>query len=159
MDTLYLNLNKLSGTIHTEIGLLTSLNILRLGPNKLTGTIPSELGQLANMEVLSVAANTLTGRIPSELGTFTQVKEIWTDYNSLSGEVPEELGALANNDVPALLSLIYNPMLSGTLPETICSLETLYFDCTGLLCGCGCGCSEEGLNELNTTTVADVHGQ
>jgi len=39
----------LSGTIHSEIGLLSNLEILRFTNNLVTGTLPTELGLLTKM--------------------------------------------------------------------------------------------------------------
>ena len=44
---IYLNLNILTGTIPSELGLLTNnLDNLFLNSNQLTGSIPSEIGNL-----------------------------------------------------------------------------------------------------------------
>ena len=72
-STIYLNDNRLQGTLPTEIGLLRSpigsLNI-NLRNNRISGTIPTELGNLQAFDVLSLRLdlNRLSGAIPSQLG-------------------------------------------------------------------------------------------
>ena len=47
--------NKLSGTIPTEVGLLTSrLDYLNLGENIFEGSIPSELGLVTSLRFLDL---------------------------------------------------------------------------------------------------------
>ena len=58
----------LTGSIPSEIGLLTNLVSLIVAYTGLTGSIPSELGKLSNIVTLALISNTLTGSIPSELG-------------------------------------------------------------------------------------------
>eukprot|EP00533_Pseudo-nitzschia_delicatissima_P004719 CAMPEP_0116095296 /NCGR_PEP_ID=MMETSP0327-20121206/9587_1 /TAXON_ID=44447 /ORGANISM="Pseudo-nitzschia delicatissima, Strain B596" /LENGTH=77 /DNA_ID=CAMNT_0003586953 /DNA_START=339 /DNA_END=572 /DNA_ORIENTATION=- len=59
--------NQLTGTIPTEIGLLTSLTGLYLVYNDLTGNIPSEIGLLKNLKYLKTYRNNLNDTIPSEV--------------------------------------------------------------------------------------------
>jgi hypothetical protein len=53
-----------SGTIPTEIGLLTQVTVLAFGNQELTGTIPSTLGNLTRLRQLSLYTNQLNGPIP-----------------------------------------------------------------------------------------------
>jgi hypothetical protein len=58
----------ISGTIPSEISLLSSLSGLELTNTFLTGAIPTELGLLAKLQRLSLEHNRLTDTIPSVLG-------------------------------------------------------------------------------------------
>ena len=59
-------LNKLSGTIPTEIGLLSdTLSNRCFSGNTFTGTIPSELGMLTLAEGFPFHENSFTGTIPT----------------------------------------------------------------------------------------------
>ncbi|CAB9510719.1 Leucine Rich Repeat [Seminavis robusta] len=172
--------NSFQGTLPTEIGLLTSTTYLKLSENQLSGPLPSELGLLSTKMVsLDMKHNhLLSGTIPTELGLLTNLVELDLLNNQLSGQIPEELSeltslgllTLANNSLsgsfPQLLSALQhslytlnlqgNPLLSGTIPMDLCSIngtwissswessggpEGLSFDCTGLLCGCICDCN------------------
>ena len=54
----------MTGTIPSEIGLLTSLTTLDLEYNKLTGTVPSEIESLGNL-LCYLSGNDFTGDVPS----------------------------------------------------------------------------------------------
>ena len=59
VTSLNLRYNQLTGTIPTELGLLTYLQVLDLSGNRLTGTIPEELASLTNLQELR-----LSGKLP-----------------------------------------------------------------------------------------------
>ena len=65
--------NGLSGTIPTEVGLLTYMHKLFLSGNELSGTIPSELGYMTRLWTLDLTGNKLSGTVPTELGTLRQL--------------------------------------------------------------------------------------
>eukprot|EP00978_Attheya_sp_CCMP212_P031039 scaffold116001_cov53-Attheya_sp.AAC.1 len=52
--------NSLTGTIPTEVGEFTKLNVLKLHDNNLTGDIPSELNELDELEVCELNGNVFT---------------------------------------------------------------------------------------------------
>ena len=85
------------GTIPSYLGGLSSnhnLTHLFLGYNALTGTIPSELALLSDTNVffLDFSHNELTGQIPSELGLISTLTFAGFGFNSgLTGTVPLEL--------------------------------------------------------------------
>ncbi|KAJ3236722.1 hypothetical protein HDU78_004448 [Chytriomyces hyalinus] len=54
-----LNVNRLTGTIPTELGRLTSLQFFRLNTNNLSGKFPCELGNLKSLTVANFAGNPL----------------------------------------------------------------------------------------------------
>ena len=70
---MYLNVSRLSGEIPTDLGRLSSLELLRLGENKLRGEIPQELGNLANISVLDLRGNELGGRVPVSLEGYLDI--------------------------------------------------------------------------------------
>ena len=63
------NNKRLTGSIITEIGLLTSLRVLNLGYDNFIGELPSELGQLSSfISSINVGGNKLlTGSLPLSL--------------------------------------------------------------------------------------------
>ncbi|CAB9499058.1 LRR receptor-like serine threonine-protein kinase [Seminavis robusta] len=151
--------NQLSSQIPSEIGLLTNLVVtLNLQDNEfLTGTIPTELGRLTQLHFLEIQGNQLSGKIPSELGGLSALDVLNLASNGLSDSIPQELSAL--QETLHTFALHGNPLLGGTLPDAICSLngtctkfrskldsctgpQGLLFDCTDLLCGCGCSCDD-----------------
>ena len=121
----YVRLNlwglKLTGTIPTELGELTSLQFLRLDRNSLSGTIPSELGNLTNLTEMYLWNNELSGTIPSELGNLTKLTRMDPYSNELSGTIPSELGNLTSLTQMNL----YSNNLSGTIPSELGNLTNL----------------------------------
>ena len=110
---------KLSGTIPTQIGLLSSLQHLRLEDNRLTGPLPAELGNLASLQTLVVRRNLLTGTIPPFLGVLQQLQGLALDSNRLTGGIPEELSRL-----PSLIELhLHDNVMGGQLPGSLNSLS------------------------------------
>ncbi|CAB9501759.1 LRR receptor-like serine threonine-protein kinase [Seminavis robusta] len=156
---LFVRNNQLSSQIPSEIGLLTNLVVaLNFQDNEfLTGTIPTELGQLTQLHFLKIQGNQLSGKIPTEFGGLSALGALNLASNNLSGLVPQELSAL--QETLHTLALHGNPLLDGTIPDAVCSLngtctkfptkldscagpQGLLFDCTDLLCGCGCSCED-----------------
>ena len=84
--------NVLSGTIATQIGLLTSLkDRLYAQSNRLSGTLPSELGNLNQAPLPALHENSISGLIPTELAHVTQLAFPSLSYNQLTGTTPTEL--------------------------------------------------------------------
>lgn len=152
--------NQIRGALPTQLGLLTNLYFsLNAASNNMSGSLPTELALLTKLEHLDLNNNAFTGAIPSEFGQLV-VGHLSLATNSLSGKVPLELSALRRS--LHTLQLEGNPMLSGVIPETLCSLHgtciprpSLYyscpgqiegteFDCSNTLCGCACSCMDGG---------------
>ncbi|KAK3232828.1 hypothetical protein CYMTET_56852 [Cymbomonas tetramitiformis] len=82
----------LTGTIPTEIGRLTELQILDLRANSLTTTLPSEMGLLSSLISLSVAHNQLAGTIPSEFDELGVMTSLNVSFNEdLCGDIPKDV--------------------------------------------------------------------
>jgi Leucine-rich repeat (LRR) protein len=86
-DTLYLGWNQLTGSIPSEIGILTNLTGLSLYNNQLTGSIPPEIGNLTNLESLSLWGNCYSIEYTTEINL---------SISGLTGEIPPEIGNLTN---------------------------------------------------------------
>eukprot|EP00934_Nitzschia_sp_Nitz4_P009144 Nitzschia sp. Nitz4//scaffold17_size182527//175697//176941//NITZ4_001885-RA/size182527-exonerate_protein2genome-gene-0.54-mRNA-1//1//CDS//3329539433//9134//frame0 len=65
LERLFISSNFLTGTIPSNTS--SSIIELRLQQNRLSGTLPSELALLSNLDVLMIQKNQLTGTIPSPL--------------------------------------------------------------------------------------------
>ncbi|KAH9332019.1 hypothetical protein KI387_004127, partial [Taxus chinensis] len=103
----------LSGTLATEIGFLSGLQILDLSYNKeLTGPIPSTLGNLINLKTLVLIGCGFSGHIPPELGNMQQLTFLDLSSNSFSGPIPPSVGNLTQ----LFMLDLANNHLSGSLP-------------------------------------------
>ena len=115
--------NDLSGSIPSELGVLSNLEYLNLGTNDITGSIPAELGRrAANLEYLSLSNNDLTGSIPRKLGDLSSLEWLSLSRNNLAGPIPPELGDLSNFRA---LYLYNNDDLAGELPSSFSGLTSL----------------------------------
>ncbi|MQM07670.1 hypothetical protein Taro_040511, partial [Colocasia esculenta] len=85
---LYLNDNRINGTIWPEFGRLKQLHVLDLSHNHITGTIPDTISDMENLEILDLSWNGLYGSIPMSLKRLTFLSKFSVAHNNLSGEIP-----------------------------------------------------------------------
>ncbi|CAB9509183.1 STYKc [Seminavis robusta] len=111
------------GPIPSELGLLTGLRGIGLNNNGHTGTIPSELWQLTNMETVVVMENPeLHGIIPTEIGNFHKLRWFISSGMHLTGTIPTEVGRLKKLEWITLNANKLTgtvPSEFGTLPEVL----------------------------------------
>ncbi|KAG2275322.1 hypothetical protein Bca52824_057877 [Brassica carinata] len=86
--SIYLNNNRLNGTILREMGRLKELHMLDLSRNNFTGTIPDTISGLDNLELLDLSYNHLRGSIPPSFQSLTFLSRFSVAYNRLSGAIP-----------------------------------------------------------------------
>ncbi len=99
---LYLNSNRLTGSIPPEIGNLTSLELLYLDDNQLTGSIPPEIVNLTSLAYLLLYNNDLVD-LPSLSGLSPHLFGLYIQNNKFTFEDIEP-----NILVPSI-SFIYSP--------------------------------------------------
>jgi len=104
LEHLVLSANRISGTLPSEIGLLTKLQTLNLDHNMLSGPLPTELGLLRNLRSLRLEFNEFGGSIPAHLGNLSQwyLQYLYLGDNHLRGTVPAALLQLHANAVCVL---------------------------------------------------------
>ena len=118
-DTEY---NNLSGTIPTELGLLTTLVYFDVEYNlEIEGQIPTELCQLTDLRYLSLKANKIQGELPSCMSKWQQMEVLDLLNNELSGEIPQDICGMTNMQ----LMVIDKNFFSGELPACISSWTDL----------------------------------
>lgn len=86
--SIYLNNNRLNGTILLEFGRLKELHMLDLSRNNFTGTIPDTISRLDNLEFLDLSYNHLYGSIPLSFQSLTFLSKFSVAYNRLTGAIP-----------------------------------------------------------------------
>jgi Leucine-rich repeat (LRR) protein/ribosomal protein L35AE/L33A len=102
---LFLENNRLSGSLPTGLDALSELKGFELHTNQLNGIIPPDLGNLANLESLYLYSNQLSGSIPPELGDLDKLEYLRLHDNKLCGVPPESLMNLASLLPAQLLGL------------------------------------------------------
>ena len=127
--------NGLSGTVPTELTLLTGLGVLTLAnsapnpgvpdayvsaaPLPLSGTVPTELTKLEGLGLLVLQYTSLSGTLPPQLANLTGLGSVYWDFNRLSGTIPPEhqagyAAAMQTDDMLVALDLIkYNVSVGG----------------------------------------------
>lgn len=120
--TLNLCNNSLSGSIPTDLGNFSDLEMLNLSSNLLGGKIPSSLfGEATHLNILDLSNNQLTGEIPTQVGlNFNSSENTTTLYslvlgnNSLTAFIPSEVGLLQNLEV---MDFSFNSLQGKIPPE------------------------------------------
>ncbi|CAB9497022.1 leucine Rich Repeat [Seminavis robusta] len=131
----------LTGTLPSEIGLLTALTKIRLWGNHISGNIPTEIIALTALEDLYLGGNDLVGGIRTELGLMTNLDWLSLWGNIFFGEIPSELGLLTQ----LTMLDIYNNQLSGHVPGNLCdntALAIIRVDCHPEQFAVQCVCQE-----------------
>jgi Leucine-rich repeat (LRR) protein len=115
--------NNLTGILPSSYGAWTSLEWLDLSSNRLTATLPSEIGQWASIETLNIAKNQFQGTIPTEIGAIRSAIRLTLDDNMLQGSIPAELGLLTSLEILSAA----NNRLTMSIPSEIGLLPRLQF--------------------------------
>ncbi|KAK4594902.1 hypothetical protein RGQ29_018581 [Quercus rubra] len=121
LTEIYLEGNKISGTI--PVALQNLINLIGLGMeyNLLTGTIPTSFGKFQKMQKLSLQGNKLSGKIPSSIGNLTQLAELFLSQNNLEGSIPPSIGTCQSLQQ---LDVAEN-YLSGVIPQQVFQIFSL----------------------------------
>ncbi|KAH0890295.1 hypothetical protein HID58_052724 [Brassica napus] len=124
LEVLFLSKNNLSGrlngTIPQEIMQLESFVQLFVNSNLLTGPLPKDVGRLKHVVVLSVENNRLNGNIPETIGDCLYMEELYLRGNAFDGVIPD----IRNLRAITHLNLSNNN-LSGNVPEYLANFSTL----------------------------------
>ncbi|XP_065626611.1 receptor-like protein EIX2 [Quercus suber] len=114
-----LSSNNLSGSIPSEISILSELCFLNLSRNQLIGKIPEKIEIMKKLESIDLSQIHLSGEIPLSLSSLTFLSHLNLSYNNLSGKIP--LGTqLQTFDA---LSYIGNPQLCGNPLPISCTIR------------------------------------
>ena len=126
--TLVLQDYGISGEVPSEFGQLTALRRLGLGENNLHGTFPGNLlNDWPDLLHLELFRNDFTGPLPTVAAEsakpYHPLKRLLLQHNDFSGTIPTDLCRFENLHV---LDVSGNPMITGTLPECLGEIDTLY---------------------------------
>ncbi|THU46199.1 hypothetical protein C4D60_Mb09t02430 [Musa balbisiana] len=124
----HFGINQLSGTIPRNI-FSSDMQLIHVlfDNNNLTGSIPPTLGLVKTLEVLRLDKNSLTGPVPSNLNNLTKVAELHLANNQLTGSLPNLTGMSALSFV----DMSNNSFDESDVPSwfsTLPSLTSLYLE-------------------------------
>jgi Leucine rich repeat len=77
MEALVLSHSRLSGTLPSEIGLLTELSMLQVSHSYMTGSIPTEVAKLTNLEIGWFHGTQISGSVPSDVCGIKDIQKDW----------------------------------------------------------------------------------
>jgi hypothetical protein len=121
IDKIFLIGYNVSGSIPLSLGNLNHLTHLHLVNNYLTNSIPSTITSLSDLMVIVLSVNQLTNSIPADIGLLRNLTIIDLAFNNLNGILPN----LSNLDKVKKLFLSFNPLLEGSIPDSIGSMTSL----------------------------------
>ncbi|XAR68684.1 Non-specific serine/threonine protein kinase [Bertholletia excelsa] len=118
----HFNKNQISGELPAKLfsSDMVLIHVLFDG-NLLRGTIPDTLGLVQTLEVLRLDRNALTGDVPSNLNNLTNVMELNLAHNNLSGPLPDLTGMNSLNYV----DLSNNSFQKSEAPTWFSSLQSV----------------------------------
>ncbi|KAL5720654.1 hypothetical protein ACHQM5_013300 [Ranunculus cassubicifolius] len=123
----HLNKNQLIGSISPKLfSSEMKLIHLLLDGNNLIGEIPDTLGLVNSLEVLRMDGNSLSGAVPSNLNNLS-LYELHLANNNLTGPVPDLTGLKSLNYVD-LSNNSFDPSEAPTWFSTLTSLTTLIME-------------------------------
>ncbi|KAI3509120.1 hypothetical protein L1887_24146 [Cichorium endivia] len=123
--------NQLSGDIRSE---LFSSNMILVhvifNNNRLSGTIPSSIGLVGTLEAIRLDSNSLNGAVPQSITNLTSVRTLYLSNNNLNGPVPNLTGMNSLRYV----DMSYNSFDTSDIPTwfTLPSLTTILMKKTQL---------------------------
>lgn len=140
LEYLYLRKNLLDIDLNTifQPSRFPSLFSFWIDDNQVGSTIPTMIGQFTTLASLSMANVGLEGSIPIEFAQLMGLRRVWLFKNNLAGSIPPEIAA----PLLQVFEVHGNPLLSGTMPESICGAvaasdyesRSLTVDCDVVLC-------------------------
>ncbi|KAI3874920.1 hypothetical protein MKW98_019493 [Papaver atlanticum] len=124
--------NQLSGAIPDKL-FSSDMKLIHVlfEDNKFTGTIPATLGLVKTLEVLRLDRNSLSGNVPTNLNNLTSVSELHLSNNDFVGPFPD----LSGMQVLNFMDLSNNTFAVSDFPSyfsTLKSLTTLEAENTNL---------------------------
>ncbi|XP_056172231.1 leucine-rich repeat receptor protein kinase HPCA1-like [Syzygium oleosum] len=121
----HFSMNQLSGTIPDKLfSSNMSLKHILFDHNQFIGSMPSTVGVVHTLEVLRLDRNSFSGSVPPTLNNLTQLSELNLAYNGLNGSLPN----LTGMNFLSYIDLSNNSFTASAAPDwfsTLSSLNTL----------------------------------
>ena len=115
LELLWLNDNKLSGTVSDRYSELIFLEDFRFSDNpELMGRIPESINKIRSLRTMSISNTKFNGTIPSTIGDHKSMILLDLSNNQFSGEIPSELGLI--NSLENLI--LKNNFFEGEIPAS-----------------------------------------
>ncbi|XP_057523661.1 leucine-rich repeat receptor protein kinase HPCA1-like isoform X2 [Amaranthus tricolor] len=128
----HLGNNRFSGEISPRLfSSRMALKHVILNENQLNGNIPDSLGLVRTLEVIRLDRNFFSGPMPQNLSMLTRMSELYLANNNLSGPIPD----LSGMNLLTYVDLSNNSFNKAAAPqwfETLLDLTTLIMENTGL---------------------------
>ncbi|XP_058008537.1 probable leucine-rich repeat receptor-like serine/threonine-protein kinase At3g14840 isoform X2 [Hevea brasiliensis] len=96
LELLSLSVNRLTGSIPSYLGNITTLKAFILSANNLTGTLPPALTNLTKLTELRISSNNFIGKIPSFIQSWKHLQKLEIQASGLEGPIPSSISALNN---------------------------------------------------------------
>ncbi|OAY63883.1 putative leucine-rich repeat receptor-like protein kinase [Ananas comosus] len=118
----HFGINQLSGAIASKL-FSSNMQLIHalFDNNNFSGSIPCTLGLVTTLEVLRLDMNSLTGPVPTNLNNLTRVAELHLANNKLTGLLPDLTGMNALNFV----DMSNNSFDASDIPRWFASLPSL----------------------------------
>ncbi|MED6120080.1 hypothetical protein PIB30_017526 [Stylosanthes scabra] len=94
MVTFYIDLTLLLLIKGIKLNYTHSIRVVDLSSNNLSGSVPSELFMLTGLQSLNLSRNQLMGKIPQDIGNLTLLESLDLSSNLFSGQIPQSMSAL-----------------------------------------------------------------
>jgi hypothetical protein len=101
----------LSGTLISNLYMLTNLHRLNLMENQIQGTVPASFSEFKKLEFLDVSDNQMTSQLPRNLPS--TLEEVWFENNAFTGSLPDDFQRFKN----LRFIDISNNQITGTIPS------------------------------------------
>ncbi|CAI7756987.1 unnamed protein product [Closterium sp. NIES-54] len=119
---LNLSFNRID-SLPADVTAMTALETLHLDMNRITGSLPSGFSALSRLSALVLGQNQIVGQLPEELGALTDLVTLDLGDNRFQGQPPDAWSQLTNLQVLSL----YRLPVTADFPPSWAALSSLSF--------------------------------
>jgi Leucine-rich repeat (LRR) protein len=127
VETIMMPHNNLTGTLPSELSLLTTLDLLALANNQISGSIPDAYQSFKHLEGFELQYNALTGTLPSYFGEMTELQVLSLSNNDLQGALPSSMSNMKHLTTLALDDNSFTGDMASVVNGMV-NLKNLYVD-------------------------------